>query len=103
MDAYIGYTVPVTGEVAGSTTAAQLPSAARLPCKRVTIRARTDNAGNVYIGFTSGVSLPNGSSDQTTGLELAGGDAVTFSLPHTNMIYFICDNAGDDFTYLIET
>lgn len=99
---YIGHTKPFSGEVAGSATAVQLPSNLRFPCKRVLIRARSDNAGSVFIGFSSGVTVANGSSDATTGIEIDATDPpLSLDIQHSEQIFYICDNAGDDFTIVI--
>jgi hypothetical protein len=85
------------GEVAGSATAAQFPSIA---CSMVMINAEQSNAGNVYIGG-AGVTKPNGTTDTTTGLELAPGQSSGWlPIDNLNRLYRICDNAGDDVTYL---
>lgn len=105
MYGYIGQTKGVTGEVAGSATAAQLPAALQMPCKRVQIRARSDNAATlVFIGFTSGVTVADGTSDATTGIELtATGFPLELDIQHTNQIWYICSAATADFTILILT
>lgn len=84
------------GELQGSATALQLPN---LPCAMVCFAALSSNAGNVYIGI-SGVTLPDGTTDVTTGLQITPG-ATTNWLPvdNLNRLYRICDNAGDDLTY----
>ncbi len=86
-----------SGEVAGSLTAAQLPN---VSCRLVRFKARDDNAGSVYLGG-SGVTAPDGSTDATTGLELnAGEDSGWIPVDNLNRFWRICDNAGDDLTYL---
>lgn len=97
------YGVPVydtvkSGELQGSATALQMPN---IPCAWVVFKARSDNAGSVYIGGTSGVTAPNGTTDATTGFELDAGDSTPI-LPCANLneFYRICDNAGDDLTYI---
>lgn len=84
-----------SGEIAGSDAATQMPS---ISCKLIKFKARSDNAGKVYIG-AAGVTKPAGSTDVTTGFELAAGEE-TGLLPVANVFYMICDNAGDDLTYL---
>jgi hypothetical protein len=86
-----------SGEVAGSATAAQLPT---VSCGLVNIKAVSSNAGNVYIGG-AGVTKVDGTTDVTTGIELSAGQETGF-LPASNLntFYYICDNAGDDITYL---
>ncbi len=85
------------GELAGSAVAAQMPS---VTCRMVKFKAATTNAGNVYVGL-SGVTKADGTTDTTTGLELAPGEDSGW-LPCTNVneFYRIADNAGDDLTYL---
>ena len=95
------YTKPgssvVSGERQGSATAVQLPN---VPCQMVWISAATSNAGDVYLG-ASGVTVPDGTTDTTSGLELNPGDMVgPLPINNLNLLYIICDNAGDDITYL---
>lgn len=86
-----------TGEVAGAASATQFPA---LACQAVKLKAEASNAGKVYIGG-AGVTIPDGSSDVTSGWELAAG-AETGWLPISNMnlLYRICENAGDDVVYM---
>lgn len=85
------------GELAGSATAAQMPSQA---CRLVKFKAAYDNAGRVYIGG-SGVTKKDGTTDTTTGLELSAGEETGWlPVSNLNVLYRICDNAGDDLTYL---
>ena len=90
--------VVATGEIAGSATAAQMPS---IDCKFGKFKAVSSNAGRVYIGVTSGVTVVNGTTDTTTGFELNPGDETDW-LPcgSLDVFYRICDNAGDDLTYI---
>lgn len=104
MPGYLEVTTLFTGEVAGSTSAVQLPAALQKPCKRVIIRALSGNSGSVFIGFSSGVTVADGTSDATTGFELDAGDPpLIIDIQHTNQIWYICNNAGDDFTICIIT
>lgn len=86
------------GEVAGSATAAVFPT---ITAKMVMIKAVASNAGNVYIGI-AGVTVVDGSTDTTTGFELGAGESTGW-IPATNLnlFYRICDNAGDDVTYMV--
>ena len=86
-----------TGELAGSATAAQLPN---IPCQVAYIKAVKSNAGNVYLGV-SGVTAVDGTTDTTTGFELGAGDQIVLEISNLNQLYRICDNAGDDLTYLV--
>ena len=93
-----GFT-PITGELAGSATAVQMPDIA---CSRVKFKSRDDNAGNVYIGG-AGVTKPDGTTDTTTGFQLdAGDDSGWIYCDNLNAFYRICDNAGDDLTYFAQ-
>lgn len=87
----------VTGEVAGSVTAAQLPD---IDCEFVKIKAHANNAASVYIG-PAGVTVANGTTDATTGLELApGDDSGWLPIDDLSKLYIIGTNATDDITYL---
>lgn len=85
------------GELAGSATAAAMPAKV---CRMVRFKAVMSNAGNVYVGL-AGVTVVNGTTDTTSGLELVAGDDSGW-LPCSDLsdFYRICDNAGDDLTYL---
>ena len=86
-----------SGELAGSAAAAQMPA---LTARYVRFRALSTNAGNVYIGM-AGVTKSDGTTDTTSGLELsAGDDSGWIPCANLNEFYRICDNAGDDLTYL---
>ena len=86
-----------SGERAGSATAVQLPS---IKCRAVAITAVASNAGSVFLGG-AGVTVPNGTTDTTSGLELEAGDMTQFiPVDNLNIFYIICDNAGDDITYM---
>ncbi len=94
-----------SGEIAG--TASAVIATQRLPniaCKLVKLKARSDNAGNVYIGrYDAGAALttPDGNTDVTTGFELAPGEETGW-IPTNNLQNFSrkCNNAGDDLTYM---
>ena len=91
------YTTVACGELQGSASALQMPAVA---CKMVKFKAVNSNAGNVYIGG-AGVTVVNGTTDITSGLELdAGEETGWLTVSNLNVFYRICDNAGDDLTYL---
>lgn len=91
------YTTVLNGELQGSATALQMPNVA---CKLVKFKALIDNAGNVYFG-AAGVTIPNGTSDFTSGWLLdAGEETGWIPVDNLNRFYYICTNAGDDFVYL---
>lgn len=89
-----------TGALSGSASAAQLPDVAVAGVVR--LKAQQGNSGNIYIGLTSGVTKPTDSTnDTTTGYELDAGQEVEMVVDNLNELWLICDNAGDDLTYLI--
>jgi hypothetical protein len=91
------YDAVVCGELAGSTSALQLPNIA---CSRVRFKANAGNAGKVYLGG-AGVTKVDGTTDVTTGLQLnAGDDTDWLPISNLNLLFRICDNAGDGLTYL---
>jgi hypothetical protein len=85
-----------TGELAGSATAVQCPD---VPCRGVYLKAVASNAGNVYIG-TSTVTVINGTTDVTSGFELKASEILYLPINNLNILWRICDNAGDDLTYV---
>lgn len=89
----------VCGELQGSTTALQLPD---IPCTFVVISADLANAGNIYIGG-AGVTKIDGTTDTTTGLQIPKGTSQTFYVTNMNKLFRICDNAGDDCSYIAYT
>jgi|TARA_Y100000310_G_scaffold33937_1_gene32083 hypothetical protein len=87
----------VSGEIQGGETAFQLPN---VECAMVKIRALASNSGNVYLGG-SGVTVPDGTTDETSGYELdAGQDTDWLPIDNLNRLYGICDNNGDDMVYI---
>lgn len=91
-------TLAFCGERQGSTTAVQLPDKAG---RYVRIKAAGDNTGTVALGL-SGVTLPNGTTDTTTGWPLAAGeDTGWLPLANLNALYLICTNATDDILYWV--
>ena len=87
----------VSGEVSGSTTAKQLPD---VPGRRIFIQALPGNAGNVHVG-AAGVTIPDGTTDTTSGLVMEPGKGFDFWISNLNKLYIICDNAGDDIVYMV--
>jgi hypothetical protein len=101
MYGYIGHTFPITGEVAGATAATQMPAALRFKCKRVVLLARNTNA--IYVGFTSGVTQPNDTSDATTGIQVSPTDYLTLDIQSTENMYYIAASTSAGFTICILT
>lgn len=94
----VQFDAPVTGELAGSTSAVQGPTIA---CRMVKIKAAATNAGKVYIGFASGVTVKQGSTNTTTGWQLSPGESTDWIyVANLNLIYRICDNSGDASIYM---
>ena len=94
---HYNYNTAISGERQGSATAVQLPD---VPCEMAWISAIKSNAGNVYLG-AAGVTIPDGTTDVTSGLQLEAGETVgPLLISNLNILYIICDNAGDDVSYL---
>lgn len=92
-----GHSTVHSGELAGATSATQLPD---IDCVLVRFKALTGNVGNVYLGGAA-VTVADGTTDTTTGIELTPGDDTGWiPITNLNLLYRICDNAGDDLTYL---
>jgi hypothetical protein len=89
---------PTVGEFAPGVAAAQFPAGAG---RYVRMKARAANAGNVYIG-AAGVTKADGTTDTTTGLQLAAGDDTGWiPIDNLNRFYGIGDNAADSVTYMV--
>lgn len=96
-DATTMWNLVKSGELAGSATALQMPD---ISCWKVKFKGVIGNAGNVYIGG-AGVTVVDGTTDATSGFELdAGQESPWLEVPNLNVLYRICDNAGDDLTYI---
>lgn len=97
--------VPVTGSVTVDGTVQEVPLSAfgtfqatigtggtRIqfgsnPCKSVTIKAKVDNSGVIYVGG-SGVTSSNG-------FILSAGDTLSMDINNTNLIYLDCSVSND--------
>lgn len=89
---------PVFGEVSGSVSAKQLPT---ITAKWAKIQALSSNAAAVYVG-ASGVTIPDGTTDTTSGFALvAGADTGWFPTTNLNRYYIIGTNATDDIVYWV--
>ena len=93
------YTTWVSGEIGGEGVATQCPD---IPAKLVWLKARAGNTGNVWVGTLATVTVADGTTDTTTGIELDAGDIVG-PLPAENLktFYYIGTTSADDLTYLI--
>lgn len=104
------------GEMAGSATAIRFGSTLNAAVaaggaavtgyfvgRYVYIKANTDNAGNVYVGLSASVTKSAGTSSITAGLPIDAGQGELIPLPGGDAanLFFICDNAGDDFGFMI--
>jgi hypothetical protein len=93
------YPTVITGELAGSVTAVQMPN---LPCSKVKFKAVRSNAGNVYVG-AEGVTTPTTANNLTTGYELDAGEETDWLwIDNLNKLWRICDNAGDDLVWIAQ-
>lgn len=91
------YGVVKSGEIVGSVTALQLPN---VPCCMVRFQATAGNSGSHYIGG-AGVTIPNGTADATSGLEIPKGASTDWiPVSNLNVLYIISAHATDTLTYL---
>jgi len=77
-------------DVATAGTSEQLPDQT---CKEVTIIAKENNTGNIYIGGST-------VSSTSYGAKLSTLDSITLSISNTNLIYIDSDNNGEGVTYI---
>lgn len=76
-------------DVTAAGTAEQL---ATQSCREITITAKDDNSGKIYIGDST-------VSDSSFGTFLRSSDSVTISVVNTDMIYIDADNDGEGIVY----
>lgn len=97
---FFTYTVPQQGEIAGSASRVQLPDR---KCKGVIFNVKAGATAKFYIGGEN-VTIPDGATDTTSGIELAAGQSTPI-LPCTNLNVFwvIASAASDSLSYLILT
>ena len=94
------YKTLLTGEIAGTTTAVQLPD---IPCSKVKLKAVRSNSGNVYVGAEGLTKVTGGANNTTAGYELDAGEETDWLvIDNLNKLYRICDNAGDELVYIIQ-
>ncbi len=95
-----GYTAVATFEVSGNTTAEQFP--AHPGAVFMVVSARSSNSGSFVVGTANTVTVPDGTSDSTSGLELAPG--VTRIFPcnsNTNQYWHKEAAVTDDATVMV--
>ena len=92
------FSAVVSGEIQGGTAGSVLPNIA---CLQVMFKAEYDNAGRIYVGTGTTVTKADGTTDTTTGLQLSAGEQTPWlSVANLNQLSRICDNNGDDLTYI---
>jgi hypothetical protein len=92
------YKTVLTGELAGTATAVQMPD---IPCAKVKFKAVKTNTGNVYIGGAGVTKVGGGSNNETAGYELDAGEETDWlPVDNLNKFYRICDSAGDELVYI---
>lgn len=94
------YSSPSNGYVAVGTSDVQMPS---LACSYLQVKALKSNTGTVYVGTSSGVaSTITGSTNTTTGLELAAGDTTGWMpVSNANLFFLIASAASQGVTYAV--
>lgn len=96
----MSYGLPKHGELVGIASATACPS---VSAKFVKFKARATNTGYVCIGTSSNVTLGAGTTNATTGFELAAGEDTPW-LPvaggNLNSFYRICSSTSDHLTYI---
>ena len=97
-------TILAHGVIKGSATAAQMPAIA---CRAVILRAHSANTGSVYIGLSEAVTASHTATNVTTGFEMPAlvtpDHSPALELPIKGLLstlWYICDGADDDLTYL---
>lgn len=92
------YKTVVTGHIPGTTSATQLPD---IPCSKVKFKANQANSGFVYLGSSGVTKTITGGVNTTCGYQLdALEDTDWIAVDNLNKFYRICDNAGDNMTFI---
>lgn len=93
------YGVVISGELAGTTTAVQLPN---IECAIAYFVAHADNMGAVYLGGDSSVEAVSNTTNTVAGIQIdAGITTPWFPIGNLKTLYMICDNESDGLTYLV--
>lgn len=77
-------------DVATAGTAVQLPNVA---CSEVTIIAKKDNTGSIYVG-------DSGVSSSVYGAELEAKDSITIRVNNANLIWIDASGNGEGISYV---
>lgn len=91
-----------TGVIAGSTTATVLPNV--YFGYQAWLAGVANNAGNVYLGNSTDVIIAGSTTDAVSGFQVTPGRMIILQGPgNLSSYYRICDNAGDDLSYMVES
>lgn len=94
------YTTVKSGELAIGTAAGGTTTAS-IACKLVRFKARSSNAGTVYIGGGTTITTPDGTTDTTTGMGMvASDDTGWIPASNVNQFFFISSGTANAVTYL---
>lgn len=85
------------GELISPGTVVQFPA---VQAGIVLVKALAGNTTPVYIGGVLGTTLPNGTTDTTTGIELDLGESEYFFVKQLSDLFLIAETSGDGVTYI---
>lgn len=90
------------GEVVApaANTATQMPAVSAL---LVHIAAKASNVGNIYIGSSNAVTVPQGTTNATTGIEHTPGYSLGWFRVKASLdeLWFTTEEDGDGVTYFV--
>lgn len=90
-----------TGEIGVGASEVQGPN---IKCRKVMFTAHPGNAGVVYVGSASGVTVSDAATDQTTGFPRAAGqDTGWLFAENLNEFFFIASQASQAVGYVYDT
>jgi len=94
----MGIGIVISGELEGNAAATQFPSR---DCEIICVQANKDNGAHlVYIGG-EGVTIPDGTADETSGIYLAAGEKTPWlAVRNTDALWYICSNILADLHYV---
>jgi hypothetical protein len=84
----------LNGKLANVTTAGTKLQLANISCREVTVIARKENTGSIYVGG-------NDVSSILFGVELEANESFTFSVSNANLIYIDSSVSGEGVSYVV--
>jgi hypothetical protein len=83
----------VSGKVLNVTATGTRQALANIPCREVTVIAKKNNTGSIFIGGSD-------VSKTVYGVELAANESFTFAVVNANLLYIDASVSGEGVSYV---